>query len=284
MRCGSRLQGSAGRAGKVRSSARCRCRRLGGSWDSIIPPVRPGAFATEEPRQHEHCPKVREQGWRFPGQGRRCAGQGDLPPMAQVGTGAGVVPACCRCSRVALRRSWWGLSGVCGGQRWGWCCSERSCVGYLLSRFGIAGPEQQVCSPVPGCCRHGMEHERGGIRSGAERGCVPWGSWGSGGGLSGGWLRSSLLRTAPAPSCRGDAPGWAPSLCSAPSRSLCDLELQTLKRQEHQCCVSSLPDFLCVWSQIVAPDAAWSTSSLCWRPGGAHGVHGCGPSQTCWCL
>lgn len=146
MRCGSRLQGSAGRAGEVRSSARCRCRRLGGSWDSVIPPVRPGAFATEEPRQHEHCPKVREQGWRFPGQGGRCAGQGDLPPMAQVGTGAGDAPACCCCSRVALRRSWWGPSGAAvsvGGSAGVGVAPSRAVLGIRSPGLGSLAPSSR---------------------------------------------------------------------------------------------------------------------------------------------
>lgn len=147
----------------MRSSARCR--RLGSSWGSVIPPVRPGAFATKEPQQHEHRPKVREQGWRFPGQGGRCASQGDLPPMAQVGTGAGDAPVCCRCSRVALRCSWRGPSGAAvsvGGSAGVGVAPSGAVSGICSPGLGSwmapqdpAGPEQQVCSPVPRCRRHG---------------------------------------------------------------------------------------------------------------------------------
>lgn len=117
----------------------------------------------------------------------------------------------------------------------------------------------------------------------------PGGSWGSGGGLRG---------AGSGPCCSGQPQlralevmlqsGLHRSALLSAGDPLCGLELQTLNRQENLCCVSSLSDFLCIWFQIAAPDELPGAPAACAggldEPGGALGVHRCGPSQTCWCL
>lgn len=44
---------------------------------------------------------------------------------------------------------------------------------------------------------------------------------------------------------------------------MCGLELQTLKGQEHQSCLSSLSDFLYIWLQIATPDELPGAPAAC---------------------
>jgi len=90
------------------------------------------------------------------------------------------------------------------------------CSPGLGSRTILAGPEQQGCSPVPGCCRHRMERERGWSCwvLGLSVAAVPWGGQGSGAhpelergippcpgtqprGVSSSWSRGGCFKTWP---------------------------------------------------------------------------------------